>query len=104
MLLDPGASIGFRAWTGLPQGTAPAERRFSALIQYEAAANPEPASLWIGAFAADMPEVPLLLTVGLPPLTNPARDPESRSLIALVDWTWVEAITDGRELRIVAVK
>jgi hypothetical protein len=104
LLLDPGASIGFELGEDSLKGLRLQSGDFSALIQYEAAASQEPASLWIGTFAADMPEGQVRLAVGPRPLTNPARDPESRSLIALVDWTWVEAITDGRELRIVAVK
>ena len=44
------------------------------------------------------------LAVGPRPLTDSTQSPESSPIIMLADYRWVEAITDGRELRIVAVK
>ena len=104
LLLDPGASIGFELGEDSLKGLRLQSGDFSALIQYEALTNLEPASLWISTFAQDLPEGQVRLAVGPRPLTDSTQSPESSPIIMLADYRWVEAITDGRELRIVAVK
>lgn len=104
LLLGGSASVGFALGEDSLKALRLQNGSFSALIQYEAFTIAEPASLWIGAFTQGVPEGPVRLAVGPRPLTDSARSPENSSLIALTDWTWVEAITDGQELRLVAVK
>ncbi len=104
LLMGGSASIHFALGEDSLKGLRLQSGDFSALIQYEAAANPEPASLWIGAFAQDLPEGQVRLAVGPRPLTDSTQSPESSPIIMLADYRWVEAITDGQEFRIIAVK
>lgn len=104
MFLGLGASMEFDLGKDSLKGLRLQSGNFSALIQYEASASLEQASLWVGAFTDQMPEASAHLAVGPRPLTDPAQSPSSSTITALADYRWVEALSDGKEFRIVAVK
>jgi len=74
------------------------------LIEYEAAVSREPTSLWVGSFGTEMPSSQVQLAVGPRPLSAADQQSETGGLIPVSDWTWVEIVTNGKEMRIVAVK
>ena len=104
LLLGEGASVGFALGEDSLRALRVRSGDFLALIQYEASASLEQASLWVGAFTDQMPEASAHLAVGPRPLTDPAQSPSSSTITALADYRWVEALSDGKEFRIVAVK
>ena len=104
MILGGGASLGFSLGEDSLKTLRLHSGDFSGLIQYEASASVETASLWLGPFAPEMPAAQARLAVGPRPLAYPAQSPENNALIPLTDWTWVEVVTDGQKLHLVAVK
>jgi hypothetical protein len=104
LLMGSGSSLGFILAENSLKALRLRSGDFSALVQYEAFTSPEPASLWVGSFVQELPGSRVLLAVGPRPLADSARETENKALIAVADWTWVEVITNGQELRVVAVK
>ena len=104
LLMGGGSSLGFILAENSLKALRLRSGDFSALVQYEAFTSHEPASLWVGSFVQELPGSRVLLAVGPRPLADSARETENKALIAVADWTWVEVITNGQELRVVAVK
>ncbi|HNW94570.1 MAG TPA: ComEC/Rec2 family competence protein [Anaerolineaceae bacterium] len=104
LLLGGSAVLGFTLGEDALKALSLRSADFSALVQFESAVNLEPVSLWLGAFAQEMPDAQARLAVGPRLLTDLEQNPEISRVIALSEWTWVEAATDGHALRILAVK
>jgi len=104
LLLDEGAQVSFELGTDALAALRVKRGGFSALIEYEAAVSREPTSLWVGSFGTEMPSSQVQLAVGPRPLSAADQQSETGGLIPVSDWTWVEIVTNGKEMRIVAVK
>jgi len=104
LLFGDGALVSFELGADSLSSLRVQSGLYSALIQYKADSSPEPVSLWVGAYGAEMPGAQVHLALGTRPLSGDLPVSPSSGLISVADYTWVEVVTDGQGMRLVAVK